>query len=126
MRKIPSPEPNTETRPYWDAAKEGRLLVKRCTACGEPFHYPREICPFCDSSETVWSEAKGDGTVYSYSIMRRAEPPYCIAFVTLAEGITMMSNIVDCDIDAVRIGDPVKVVFKPSADGQPVPMFTKR
>lgn len=126
MRRIPSPEPNAETRPYWDAAKEGRLLLKRCTACGEPFHYPRENCPFCDSGETVWSEANGDGTVYSYSVMRRAEPPYCIAFVTLAEGVTMMSNIVDCDLDAVRIGDDVKVVFKPSADGQPVPMFTKR
>ena len=124
-RRIPSPEPNVETLAYWDAAKSGKLLLKRCTGCGEAFHYPRSICPFCDSDATVWSDASGAGTVFSYSVMRRAEPPYCIAFITLAEGVTMMSNIVDTDLDSVCIGDAVHVVFKPSADGQPVPMFTK-
>ena len=82
------------------------------------------LCPFCFSDETEWREAAGTGTIYSFSVMRRAEMPYAIAYVTLAEGPTMMSNIVDCDLDAIRIGQRVRLVFKPAENGQPVPMFT--
>jgi uncharacterized protein len=65
------------------------------------------------------------GTVYTYSVLRRGVPePYCIAYVTLAEGVSMLTNLVDCDFDAVKIGMPVKVVFRPSDGGPPVPMFT--
>jgi uncharacterized OB-fold protein len=56
--------------------------------------------------------------------MRRAPVPYAIAYVTLAEGVTMMTNIVDCDLDGIRIGQAVKVVFKPSDGGPSVPMFS--
>jgi len=56
--------------------------------------------------------------------MRRAPVPYAIAYVTLAEGPTMMTNLVDCDLDAIKIGQAVKLVFKPSEGGSPVPMFT--
>jgi uncharacterized OB-fold protein len=55
--------------------------------------------------------------------MRRAKEPYAIAYVTLAEGPTMMTNIVDCDFDALDIGQPVAVVFAATEDGPPVPMF---
>jgi uncharacterized OB-fold protein len=123
-RTIPAPPVNPETRPFWDAAAGGRLLLKRCAACGQPHHYPRAICPFCGSDQTEWTEATGRGTVYSYSVFRRAPIPYAIAYVTLAEGVTMMTNIVDCDLDAIRIGQPVRVVFKPTEGGPAVPMFT--
>ena len=103
---IPRPSPSG-TRP-----PQGKLLVKRCTACGEPHHYPRAICPFCGSDRTEWTEASGRGTIYSYSVMRRAPIPYAIAYVTLDEGPTMMTNIVDCDLDAIRIGQPVRVVVQ--------------
>jgi uncharacterized OB-fold protein len=56
--------------------------------------------------------------------MRRVPVPYAIGYVTLEEGVTMMTNIVDCDLDAIRIGQRVKVVFKPTDGGPPVPMFT--
>jgi hypothetical protein len=55
--------------------------------------------------------------------MRRVPVPYAIAYVTLAEGVTMMTNIVDCDLESIRIGQAVKVVFQPSEGGPPVPMF---
>ena len=122
-RKIQAPQPNPETKPFWDAAAAGKLLVKRCTACGERHHYPRAICPHCGSDKTEWTEASGRGTIYSYSVFRRAPIPYAIAYVTLAEGPTMMTNIVDCDLDAIRIGQAVRVVFKATEDGPPVPMF---
>ena len=124
MRKLAAPQPNPETQPYWDAAAKSQLLVKKCLACGKPHHYPRSICPHCFSDRTEWTTASGKGTIYSYSVMRRAEVPYVIAYVTLDEGTTMMTNIVDCDFDKVRIGQKVKVVFKPSEGGPPLPMFT--
>jgi uncharacterized OB-fold protein len=122
-RKITAPQPNLETQKFWDAAAEGKLLIKKCTACGEVYFYPRALCPFCLSDQTEWQEASGDGTIYTYSVMRRTPVPYAIAYVTLAEGPTVMTNIVDCDLDGIKIGQKVKVVFKPSDGGPPVPMF---
>ncbi len=123
-RKLPAPSVSPETKEYWDAAAQGRLLVRKCTACGEAHHYPRTICPFCFSDKTEWITASGRGTLYSYSVMRRAPVPYAMAYVTLAEGPTMMTNIVDCDFDKLRIGQDVKLVFKPTEGGPPLPMFT--
>ena len=123
-RSILSPVPFPETMRYWEAAAEGKLLLKKCNACGEFHFYPRGLCPFCFSDKTEWREAAGTGTIYSFSVTRRSDPPYAIAYVTLAEGPTMLCNIVDCDLDTVRIGQAVKLVFKPSENGQPVPMFT--
>ena len=123
QRKIGAPVPDPETKPFWDAAAEARLLIKRCRACGEAHYYPRAICPFCFSAETEWIAASGKGVVYTYSVMRRGPSQYAIAYVTLAEGVTMMTNIVDCDFDRIRIGMAVRVVFKPSDGGPPVPMF---
>ena len=122
QRKIAAPVSNVETQPYWDGANKGKLLVKKCLACGEPHFYPRALCPFC-FGETEWVETNGQGEIYSFSIMRRAAEPYAIAFVRLDAGPTMMSNIVDSDFDSIRIGARVKVVFKPAENEQNVPMF---
>jgi uncharacterized OB-fold protein len=123
-RTIPGPQVTPETKPFWDAAAEGRLVIKHCTACDRSHHYPRAICPFCGSAATEWRPASGRGTIYSYSVMRRVPTPYAIAYVTLEEGVTMLSNIVDCDLDAIRIGQKVKAVFKPTDGGAAIPMFT--
>ena|SRR5262245_12133536 len=123
-RAIPAPPTNPETQAFWDAAGQGKLVLKRCRACGELHYYPRAMCPFCGSEQTEWTEASGRGTVYSYSVLRRAPIPYAIAYVTLAEGPTMMTNLVDCDLDAIRIGQAVRVVFRPTDGGALVPMFS--
>jgi hypothetical protein len=123
-RKIPTPQVNPEIQPFFDAAAQGRLMIKRCAACGQTHHYPRALCPFCASERTEWVPASGRGTIYSYSVMRRVPVPYAIAYVTLEEGVTMMTNIVDCDLDGLHIGQSVKVTFKPTDGGPPVPMFT--
>ena len=122
-RKIASPEPTIGTEPYWEGARNGKLLLKHCTSCDKVHHYPRALCPHCFSDKLEWREASGKGKVYTYSVMRRAPEPYVIAYVTLEEGIKMMTNIVDCDIDKLKIGQKVHVVFKPSKDGPPVPVF---
>ena len=122
-RKIQAPEVNPDSAPFWAAAREGRFVLPRCTACGEVHWYPRARCPFC-LGPTEWIAASGRGTIYTYSVMRRAPVPYAIAYVTLEEGPAMLTNIVDCDLDALAIGQPVEVVLVPSdASGPPVPMF---
>ena len=120
----PSVPPTPGTEPYWEGAKAGKLMLKWCRDCNKPHYYPRSVCPHCMSSNLQWQQAGGTGEIYTYSIMHAARPAYVIAYVTLAEGVTMMTNIVDCDLDAIRIGQRVKVVFKPTDGGPPVPMFT--
>ena len=93
-------------KPFWDAAREGRFVVPVCSACGRAHWYPRAICPFCASDKIEWREASGRGTIYTFSVMRRVKEPYAIAHVTLAEGPTMLTNIVDCDFDGCASGRP--------------------
>lgn len=120
--KTSAPVADVALEPYWAAAREGRLLLKQCEDCGRTHYYPRALCPFCLSGNGHWVEASGDGTIYSWSIERRAQPPYAMAFVTLAEGPTLMTNIVDCDLDALAIGQRVRLAFE-EREGAPVPVF---
>jgi len=122
-RRITSPVVTAETQAFWNAAREGQFMIPLCTACGKAHWYPRAICPFCSSDKVQWREAAGKGTIYTFSVMRRVKEPYVIAHVTLAEGPTMLTNIVDCDFDQLRIGQPVAVVFQATENGPPVPMF---
>lgn len=120
----PAPQPNAETAAFWAAANEDRLLLKRCLHTAKAFHPPRTHSPFTGLTQTEWIEASGTGTVYSFSVSERQGSPHCIAYITLAEGPTVLSRVIDCDLSALRIGQAVRVVFVPSASGQKVPMFT--
>ena len=123
-RRIPAPRVLPESQAFWSAADEGRLVIKTCNACGEVHHYPRDVCPHCLSTDTAWLQSAGAGVVYSFSTMGKGDAAYTLAFVTLDEGVTLMTNLVDCDPRALAIGQRVKVIFKPSDGGHPVPMFT--
>jgi uncharacterized protein len=123
-RTIPTPPINPENQRYFDAAANGMLLVGHCDACKKFHFYPRALCPFCFSERTEWVPAAGTGTIYSYSILLRGVPvPYIIAYVTLDEGVTMMTNLVDCDPAQLSVGQRVRVVFKETEGGAKVPMF---
>jgi uncharacterized OB-fold protein len=119
-RKIPAPASNPESDPFYVAAKAGKFMIRTCKSCGKPHWYPRTLCPFC-FGETEWTEASGKGTIYSFSPMHRAG--YTIAYVTLAEGPTMMTNLVECDMDQLAIGQAVTLAFVVAEDGTPVPCF---
>jgi len=124
-RKIPAPQINPENQRYFEAAANGTLLVGKCNACSNYHFYPRVLCPHCFSDLTEWVAAKGTGVIYSYSTLHRGAPvPYTIAYVTLDEGVTMMTNLVDVDRSKVAIGQKVKVVFREAEDGTKVPVFT--
>lgn len=121
--KIPSPPMNPENKAFFDATRAGKLLLGKCLACKQVHYYPRAFCPHCNG-KTEWVAAKGSGKLYSYSVMRRVAEPYAIAYVTLDEGVTVLTNMVDCDVDRLRIGDPVRLVFKAAEGGEMIPMFT--
>jgi len=123
QRAFVSPEANVENKPFWDGAAEGRLLLKRCNGCKQVHFYPRALCPHCFSDDTHWQESKGEGTIYAFSVMRRVPQPYAIAYVTLDDGVTLMTNILEADFDNLAIGQRVKVVFRPSAGGLTIPAF---
>lgn len=126
-RIIAAPVIDPSTKAFWDAAGEGRLMVGHCRDTGRHFFYPRGASPFTLSPNVDLVEASGVGTIYSYTVMRVAQP-YACAYVELAEGPRIFTNIVDCDFSDIRIGMKVRVVFKPSqaadgSPGMPVPMF---
>ena len=123
MSKIPSPAVTTETAQFWAKANEGHLTVPQCKSCGTFHWYPRANCPFCTSDQVELKPASGKGTIYSYSVSRRGKDSYVIAYVTLDEGVTMMTNIVNADGAKLAIGQAVRVAMVASEDGQRVPMF---
>lgn len=116
------------TRPFWDAAAEGRLLLPRCTACGRHFFRPEVACTHCFSTDWRWVQATGRGTLYSHSVVHRAPAPgfvvpFVLGVVELEEGPVMFSNIVGCDARDVRIGMALKVRFDRVAAGLWMPRF---
>ena len=125
QRTFPSPIADPDTEQFWSAAKNGKLMVGSCNSCGEKHYYHRGICPPCGAQDITLVEASGKGEIYSWSVLRRADPPFAIAYVTLDEGPTMMTNIIECDLDALAIGQRVKLKFSETeeADGPPVPTF---
>jgi uncharacterized OB-fold protein len=126
-RPLTAPPLDAATQPFFAAAAQGRLMIRRCTACGKPHWYPRPVCPYC-MGDTVWENSTGLGHIYSVTVTRRAGPTaFAMAYVTLDEGVTMLTNIVDCDLDALHIGQRVQVCFKlagESGDTVSIPMFT--
>lgn len=115
----PLPKPTPETRPFWDAAREGRLLIQRCESCGTRYFYPRPLCPSCLSRAVHWIEASGRGRLHTFVINHRpprgfpVSGPYVLGLVELDEGPRMMAQIVDVAPDpaAVHCDMPVEVVF---------------
>ncbi|MDQ1373136.1 MAG: uncharacterized protein QOJ09_474 [Actinomycetota bacterium] len=128
MSNIPTPDP--ETLPYWDAARGGKLLIRRCRACKRAYFYPRDFCPHCWSEDVAWEEASGRATLYTWSVVRRNDlppwgerVPYVAAVVDLEEGPRMMTNVVGCDPDELAIGMPLVVDFRQDTEEITAPVF---
>ncbi|MGW0566263.1 Zn-ribbon domain-containing OB-fold protein [Streptomyces tauricus] len=122
-RRFDLPEIDAFSRPYWDAAADGRLLLRRCGACGRAHHYPREFCPHCWSEAVTWERASGRATLYTWSVVHRndlppfgARTPYVAAVVDLAEGPRMMTEVVECGEADLRVGMALEVTFRAAAE----------
>ena len=124
------PERTELTAPYWDAAREGCLVVQECQSCREIWHPPLLRCPHCHSADLGWRPVSGDGTVYTYTVVRHpthyafaGQIPYTLALVALAEGPRLVTALVSVEPGEVRVGQPVRVVFREVADGVALPYF---
>jgi len=124
QRTLIAPETNIENQHFWEAASDGIFLIKYCNSCDQAHYYPRALCPHCLSADTVWKESTGKGEIYSFSVMRRVSVPFAIAYVKLDEGITVMTNLVNADLDALRIGQRVSVTFVQSDTALKIPVFS--
>ncbi len=119
----PLPRPTAISAPFWRAAAQGKLLLQRCRRCSSFIYYPRPFCPTCLSDDLEWKEASGRGTVYTYTVVRRAatpafadKVPYVLAIVELEEGPRMLTNIVGCPPEEVSVGMPVRATFEKYSD----------
>ena len=128
----PVPEVDATLAPYFAAAKQHRLVVQRCAACGALRFPPRELCSGCLSSAVDWTEVSGRGEIFSFNVMHQIyhpafarEVPYAVVVVKLAEGPKLISNVVDCPPDEIRIGMPVEVVFEEVSPDVTLPKFRR-
>lgn len=115
----PAPPPTPRAAEYWRSGADGVLRIARCAPCGTYIHPPRPLCPQCHSADVAFAPVSGKGTVYSFTVNRyqwtpALEPPYVLAEVDLAEqpGLRLLTAVVGCPVDAVRIGMPVTVAFE--------------
>jgi len=126
----PMPVVQPWARPFWEAAREGRLALQHCEDCDKPIHYPRIACPHCGSDELGWRTASGRGTLYSFTVVVSNAPssfvadmPYVVAVVELEEGVRLLSNIVQCEPEDLRCDMPVEVVFEKQNEEFTFPKF---
>ena len=119
-----------ESAPYWDALREGRLLIKHSRACGRFHSYPRPYCPHCWSDQVEWVEAGGGGTLYTHSVVYQndlppfgPQVPYTAAIVDLDEGPRVMTRVVDCAPEDLKIGMRVRMRTEPVTDEVTMAVF---
>jgi uncharacterized OB-fold protein len=139
MTPSPLPDPDfAPTRPFFQGAARGRLCIPRCRACRAWVWYPEESCPGCGEASPVWEDVSGRGTLYSWAVVRRAlwkpfadRVPYATGLVALEEdcAVRLVTTLVDCTPDELRVGLPVHAVFRPlrfaeEARELVVPFFT--
>jgi uncharacterized protein len=129
--EMPVPEPSLETQPFWDAAREERLVIPYCKACGFHWFPPALACERCGEADYSWVDASGRGKVFTFAIYHRlyhpafkGKLPYVVAVVELEEGPRLISNIVGVPHERIRCEMPVRVVFDHRRDGIKVPQFT--
>jgi len=126
----PLPQPTRWSAPFWEAAREGRLVIQKCSSCSKYVFYPRLACPHCSSGDLAWVEASGKGKVYSYSVVQNNAPtpfiedmPYVVTIIELEEGVRLLSNILGADPGELHCEMPVEVTFEKAGEEFSLPKF---
>lgn len=122
-KPLPRPADPELTQPFWDGTKRHELMIPRCRKCGDHFWYPRQACPHCLSQDWEWTKVSGRGRLHSYTIVRQPQNPifaddvpYAFAMIQLDEGVRMMSNVVDCAPEDLKVNMALEVVFDSVTD----------
>jgi len=128
-----SPFVDEETRAFWEGCERHELVLQRCRQCHRVQQRPRALCVSCLSDEIEYFQASGRGAVHTFTIIRQNRAPgfaeaipYVVAWIELEEGVRLLSNVVGCEPDAVRIGMSVEAEYVDLEDGCAVPRFRAR
>lgn len=115
----PLPHPTSLSKPFWDALRQHKVLMQYCPQCLKFIFYPRRFCPGCLKEDLDWRQLSGKGCVYSYTIIRRpsvrgfeSEAPYIFAVAELDEGPRVITNVIECLPQNIRVGQLVEAVFE--------------
>lgn len=128
----PLPELTDLTRPFWTAAKEGRLEIQKCARCATFNFFPRPWCLECGSRDLHWTATKATGTVYSYTVSRsvamnypgwQQELPLILGLIDLDEGVRLYAQVTDCAPEDMQIGRRVQIHFESISDEAGIPKF---
>ncbi len=126
----PLPDPTPISQPYWDACRHHQLELQQCVDCGCFRFPPGYMCPSCASMALRWQRVSGRGRVHAYTVVHRPphpafakDAPYVVALIELAEGVVLMSNVVGCPAEQVRVGMPVQVTFDDVSADIALPKF---
>ena len=126
----PVPVVDADSAPYWEGAKQNRLMIQRDRASGQSFLYSRRLVPGIDEAQLEWVQASGRGRIYSFTVAHRPagpafknDVPYVIASIELEEGARIMTNVVTDRPDSLRIGQAVEVFFDKVSDDLTIPKF---
>jgi uncharacterized OB-fold protein len=128
---FPRVEPflSPRSREFWRGGADGVLRICRCGDCGRYRHPPRPVCSACRGGAMRFEEVSGRGAVWSWTVNRYAwapdmPPPYIVALVELAEqpGLRLMTNLVECEPEEIRVDMPVQVCFARTGDAY-IPLF---
>ena len=128
-RPLPRPDIYVKTRPFWDAAKEHRLLLQYCNDTNQYQWVPRPVSIYSGKRNLEWREASGKGTLYTWTNTvvpwpgHEGRVPYICALVDLEEGVRMLVNLVNCEASQLRDGMPVKLAWEKLSDDFNVPVF---
>jgi len=124
--------PNPWTEPFWEAAREHRLIVPRCTACGAHRMPPSPFCPVCRSQDVEWDDHDGRGTIYTFTVIRHGVIPGLqdalplVAAVVALDGlreIRLVGDVVDAEPEDVDVGAAVEVEWYDVRDDTTVPVW---
>lgn len=129
----PIPRPSKETQPFWDAAREHRLVMPRCDDCSRFAFPPTVACLQCGGERFTWVDVSGRGKVFSFVVYHRVynewfrdKVPYVLAVIELEEGPRLISNIVGIPYGDVQCEMAVQAVFDDVRDGVVIPQFAPR
>ncbi len=126
----PVPVPDEISAPFFDGARQGKLMLQHCTACGQWSFPVRERCPHCFAARLEWRAASGRGTLYTFAVMHQvmnpgfaSDVPYNVSQIDLDEGVRMVSNVVGIPNDRLRIGMKLEAVFEDVGQNVSIPKF---
>lgn len=128
----PLPALEGATGEFYAWCRRRELRFQRCSGCGAWRHVPREMCAGCGSTDWEWARSSGRGRVFTWTVVARAmhpdfaaDVPFAPAVIELEEGVRLLSTVVDCPPDALRIDMPVEVIFEDVTPKVSLPRFRR-